>query len=338
MSNSIAYLITDRNVSLTLDGKPHIIPSSAGVYDQVIDAIRRDDLNELRNLMKPKQQIATATEGRITFDGRDLYFNGEVIHNAVKDRLHHLWSAGLNYQPLLRFLDNLMDNPSYRAVKETYRFLEACNLPITNDGHFLAYKMVRSNFTDIFSGKMDNSIGAEVKVPRNEVDEDSNRTCSRGLHACSQEYLGCYGSASRNDRIVVVKINPCDVVAVPQDYNNAKMRVCRYEVVDELSWDDVRVDEFHTDNYGGVDPSVEADDSFDDLPQGDSSGDTTTQPYVGNGSPVGTPKLTEKQVQDIKRMLVSADYTISAIAALYNVNESTIRKIRDGQTWRNVVI
>jgi hypothetical protein len=50
------------------------------------------------------------------------------------------------------------------------------------------------------------------------------------LHVCSQSYLGHFGG----DRVIVCKINPKDVVSVPADYNNAKMRVCRYEVVSEL--------------------------------------------------------------------------------------------------------
>jgi len=355
MNTNIPYIITDKNVSLQLDGKPHIISRSTGIYDRVIDAIRGGDVEELRNLMKPKERIANATEGRISFDGRDLRFNGDIIHNAIKDRLHYLWDQGIDYAPLMRFLDNLMDNPSYRAKNETYRFLEACNLPITNDGHFLAYKMVRENYFDIFSGTMDNSIGQEVKVRRNEVDEDSNRTCSRGLHACSQEYLGKYGRRNNSDRIMVVKINPRDVVAVPKDYNNAKMRVCHYKVVDELSWDDVRIDTFHTDNYSGMDYSdnylttpsdldeVDDDDMFDDDPFDDLDVESelpvvksTTTATTYNGA--AKAKLTERQVQDIKRMLASRDYTYVGIAALYDVDESTIRKINKGDIWKNVTI
>lgn len=338
---SIAYLITDKNVSLTLDGKPHIIPSSSSVHARVLEAIKAGNEDSLRNLLKPKQRIAHSTEGRIQFDGRELTFNGSVLHNAIKDRLSHLWNLGMDYQPLLRFLDNLMDNPSHRALKETYRFLEACNLPITSDGHFLAYKMVRSNYFDIYTGTMDNSIGQVVEVPRNMVDEDSDRTCSNGLHACSQAYLGGYGSSGRGDRIVVVKINPRDVVAVPRDYNNSKMRVCRYEVVDELTWDDVTLSQFYTDDFGGNEPDAlfdnDLDDDWGDLGYTDeeiSDALDEVETYV----PVGTPKLTENQVRDIKRILRAGDMTIAAIAAIYNVDESTIRKIRDGKTWRHVTI
>jgi hypothetical protein len=52
------------------------------------------------------------------------------------------------------------------------------------------------------------------------------------LHFCSQEYLPHFGGS--DSRVVIVKINPRDVVSIPTDYNNAKGRACRYEVIGEV--------------------------------------------------------------------------------------------------------
>ena len=41
---------------------------------------------------------------------------------------------------------------------------------------------------------------------------------------------------------MICKINPRDVVSVPSDYDNAKMRDCRYEVIGELDENDAIVD------------------------------------------------------------------------------------------------
>ena len=358
MSRISASLFTGQNVSVVLDGKPYVIPASAGHFNQVLEAINNDDAETLDNLLQPKARISVATEGRITYDGSNLLFNGERIHNAISDRLSFLWSNGLKYQPLLRFLDNLMDNASFRAVNETYGFLEACNLPITDDGHFLAYKMVRHDFTDIYTGNMDNSIGRVVEVPRNRVDEDSNRTCSYGLHCCSKEYLfSGYGSWNSGgaDRIVIVKVNPRDVVAVPSDYNNSKMRVCRYEVVGELSRDDLNLGEYYTpdfapemeeedwdslaDTLAGLEDSEEFDLADDwRFDEGEDEPELEPAP-VATPSPVGQPiKLNEGKVRDIKRLLAQGEMSIANIARLYGVNESTIRKIRDGLIWAHVTI
>ena len=135
----------------------------------------------------------------------------------------------------------MYDNPSKTAVDELYLFLEACELPITEDGHFIAYKIVKNDYKDIYSGTLDNSIGKTVSMPRNAVDDDRNRTCSAGLHFCSKDYLSHYGSGSRsNDRCILVKINPADVVSIPADYNNAKGRTWQYTVVGEVKDSDWR--------------------------------------------------------------------------------------------------
>ena len=152
------------------------------------------------------------------------------MHGAIVDRMVTMLQAGFPVEPLVNFMENMMQNPSYRAVNELYGFLEKNRLPITGDGHFLAYKKVRADFKDCHSGTMDNSVGQIVEMERNQVNDDKNQTCSAGLHFCSESYLKHFGG----ERTVIVKINPRDVVSIPTDYDNAKGRACRYEVIGEV--------------------------------------------------------------------------------------------------------
>jgi hypothetical protein len=138
-----------------------------------------------------------------------------------------------------RFVENLMENPSRRAIYELYSFLEECNLPITDDGHFIAYKRIRNDWMDVYSGTIDNHIGQKPSLPRRNVDDDCRNTCSYGLHVCSLGYLAHYSG----ERLIAVKVNPKNVVSVPVDYHNSKMRVCEYEVITEL--DLATIDEYH---------------------------------------------------------------------------------------------
>jgi hypothetical protein len=140
-------------------------------------------------------------------------------------------SKGLPFQPLVNFLNNIMENPSMQSQKELYDFLEPEHLPITEDGFFLAYKAVRSDFKDKYRGVFDNSVGQVCEMQRAKVDDDRGRGCSNGLHAGALNYVANYGSLEAGDRIVIVKINPKDVVSVPSDSNCEKLRTCRYEVV-----------------------------------------------------------------------------------------------------------
>jgi hypothetical protein len=145
---------------------------------------------------------------------------------------------GFDVAPLVEFMHNLMKNPSKRAVDELYGFLEKNSLPITPDGCFLAYKRVRGDYKDCYTGTMDNSVGKVVEMERNMVDDNRDNTCSTGLHFCSHSYLASFGG----ERTVIVKVNPADVVSIPSDYNNAKGRACSYEVIGEIGNDGDQID------------------------------------------------------------------------------------------------
>jgi len=139
---------------------------------------------------------------------------------------------GFPVDALCNFLCRLKQNPSKRAVDELYGVLENNDLPITPEGNFYAYKKVREDFKDIHSGTFDNSPASVCEMPRNEGNEDKDQTCSTGLHFCSLEYLPRFGR-STGDRVMILEIDPADVVSIPSDYNNAKGRACRYTVIAE---------------------------------------------------------------------------------------------------------
>lgn len=233
---SYPYIIQGNNVVVVIDNKPHTISKTHITYQKVVDAIKAEDWETVKNVIEPKQVVLDFGMGFVKIKGETLYWQGKEMHNAIADRMIQMLKDGFSIKPLVFFMENLMENPSYRSVQELYGFLEKNNLPITPDGHFLAYKKVRDDFKDIHSGTMDNSPGTIVSMPRNEVDDEANNTCSSGLHFCSQEYLPHFGRGT-GDRVVIVKINPRDVVSIPTDYNNAKGRACRYEVISELGVD-----------------------------------------------------------------------------------------------------
>ena len=87
------------------------------------------------------------------------------------------------------------------------------------------------DFKDIHSRTFDNSPGQILSMPRRDVDDNRERTCSYGFHAAAYSYARNFMGGGR---LIAVKINPADVVSVPSDYNNQKLRTCRYEVMFEV--------------------------------------------------------------------------------------------------------
>jgi hypothetical protein len=146
---------------------------------------------------------------------------------------------GFPFEPMLNFLDNISQNPSDHAIVELFDFMENKHMPITMDGHFLAYKAVRSDYKDIYSGKFDNSVGSICQVPRQSVDNNRDNGCGTGLHVGAIDYAKSYGGidldndggSDDGNHLMICKVNPKDVVSVPNDHKFQKLRTCRYEVV-----------------------------------------------------------------------------------------------------------
>lgn len=258
--NEIPAIVRQDSMTLMHDGKTWTVTRDTHPkFDAIKDALRRGDYDAIPPMLDLQTQVEEGLRDSdvgddkydVTVENGVVYYGGEPLHGTVTRRIIEMLRDGFDIGYMKLFLKNLMANPSKRAVDELYDFLEQCNLPITQDGCFLAYKKVNENYRDIHSNTFDNSIGAVCEMPRNRVDEDKNRTCSAGLHFCSQEYLPHFGNG-RNSRVVLVKINPEHVVAIPADYNNSKGRTCRYEVVDDVTESVGGVTSFFTPDYADI--------------------------------------------------------------------------------------
>jgi len=227
-----AAIIAQNSITLMIDGQTTPIASSHTNYEEIRGLAAAGNYAPIASLLDMVQVINDFGKGRVTVENGEVLYDGKPTHNAVTSRILQMVEEGLEVSPMVAFLDNLMDNPSFRSVQQLYGFLEVNDLPITEDGFFLAYKMcaeVNGKLTDIRTQTFDYSVGAKpAEMPRNEVNEDPDQTCSSGLHVCAQGYLGSYSSG---EHTILVKVNPADVVAVPTDYNNAKMRVSKHETV-----------------------------------------------------------------------------------------------------------
>ncbi len=238
-SKPLPYLIQGKNIILVIDGKSHTISKDTHMnYGKIKEALKTQQWDELRELVEPAKAIVNFGTGYVTIDNGKVFWKGNTFNNALANRMIEMYQDGFPIDPMVRFMENLMNNPSKRSVDQVYGFLEKNNLPITEDGHFLAFKKVRkvgNRYMDIHSGTIENNIGAVIEMDRNLVDDNPESHCSVGLHFCSETYLGSFGNHS--DPVMILKINPGDVVSIPTDYNGAKGRCCKYEVVAEVNGD-----------------------------------------------------------------------------------------------------
>jgi len=225
---------------------------------------REDIVTKIEELCNPAKKIEFNSDGRFEFDGNSaMYLKGtsDPIPEFLAKKLLEYIDKGLNVEALVNFWKNTLLNPDKGVRQQLFGFLEHNGHPITDKGYFLAYKAVKvarkydaetgeevvsvrydentgerieetlnqsMTFKPYHSGAhgMTVKVGEPITMPREECDSDPEVTCSAGLHVGSMEYVHDFGYSS--GVILEVLVSPRNVVAVPTDYNNTKMRTCEY--------------------------------------------------------------------------------------------------------------
>lgn len=247
MTKTNAFILLPNGLAVVVNGKPYnVAKQNESLYAAVLGLIRSDDWDAIPDTIdrasglarKVAAQQVNVTDGRIIVRDRRVYLvDAQGVEHRLQGyeitKLLELSDEGFDINPIAEFSKLVRQNPSEAVRARLYEFMEYGQLPLTPRGTFLTYKVVRGNYLDKHSGKFDNSVGKVVEMPREQVDDNDNRTCSTGLHVCSKDYIRSFRSGS--DRLMVCEVSPADVVSIPVDYNNTKMRTAKYTVVGEIT-------------------------------------------------------------------------------------------------------
>ena len=234
------YIVSNSGtVSAFVGGKAYTFDKSHQNYDSLINYLELGNTEHFEASFDIASTVEHYCDGYVHVDKGELTWQGIPMPELFTNRIMQMRSEGFNIEPMINFLDNMNDNPSDKAIVELFDFMQNKHLPITDDGHFLAYKAINEDFTDIYSGQIDNSVGNTVSIPRERVDGNRDRHCGSGLHVGAIDYVQSYGGINIDNiddrdggnQIVICKVNPRDVVSVPSDAKFQKLRCCEYEVV-----------------------------------------------------------------------------------------------------------
>ena len=249
--NPTAKLLNDDPISgfitVFIEGKQYTINASNPAFPNALKAYKESDWQGLVDSIHPANKLHRLYFQYENIEVKDgnVYIDGDAVTSIVAERVLNALAGDVDAVHIFKFMTRLQLNPSKRAVDELYTFLEHKNLPITDSGTFLAYKAVRSDYSDKHTGTFFNTVGSVLTMPRNKVDDDKNAPCSYGFHAGTLEYASDF--ANHYDKMVVVEIDPADVVSIPTDCNFQKLRTCRYKVVAE--YEKPLVEDKYTSNF-----------------------------------------------------------------------------------------
>ncbi|AEJ81348.1 RIIB lysis inhibitor [Erwinia phage vB_Eam-MM7] len=229
--DKVEYINTSSSVVLTLNGESEIVEETHPNFKAIQIAIVSGDFKQAFALMNIRKSIENFTQGAITIKGDKLFYGTIEIRSTIAQRILELMRQGDDgFKTLVSFFEKLMENPSRNSVEQLWGFISHNDIEIDSEGYIIGWKRVRNNgngLVDSRTSKVPNNIGNIVSMPRWMVDADKNVTCSQGLHVGAWDYVRSFSG----DTTIKVRVHPRDVVSVPTDYNDQKMRSCQYEVV-----------------------------------------------------------------------------------------------------------
>ena len=215
---------TDKTMTVIHQGSTEFIDLDTALGKECLELYQKGKHLEILDVVAASKLLGGSVEegenGRLIVDGVEMDIE---LANKVRE----FKQQKLPFDYLLELAAKIDQIDSKHIRTQLYGFLKHNGHPITKDGNFIAYKMVSDDFKDLHTRTMDNNVGAVVTMPRRDCDDDPTRTCSTGLHVAAYDYAHKFGSGY----LVLCEVDPRDVVAVPIDYDQKKMRTCRYKVV-----------------------------------------------------------------------------------------------------------
>lgn len=275
MKYSLVKTQDNSNITVLLDGDLFTATDQHPNWTAIVDQVTNDVPDGLRDLFDLTVTLSTKFEtlsDRVAVMNGQVYFDGDAVDNALADQIVRFYTSGVDeWMPLVRFWEKLASNPNEHSRTQLYRWLQTHSFTIADDGDIIGYKGVNKdangNFVSVHAGPairngeqvngyVVNNPGDVIKMPRSDVQHDPSVACHTGLHVGTWNYAKNFASF-----VLKVKFNPRDVVSVPTDCNDAKVRTCGYTVVEKIdSPINNIVDPQSYYSYPDVDPDDDDDD------------------------------------------------------------------------------
>lgn len=250
---------TPGNAVFNHQGKTKII-SAGEKYDKAKAIYKTGNMDLLEQFVFGDDIVVQEAYGVIIEDGL-AKIDGEYLPSALSSRIVEYVKDGMPYQYLVNFWNRLKENPSRTSVQALFEMLERNLLPILEDGRFLGWKSVRADWKDWHSGRFLNTPGSLLEIPRREVDDNTHLDCSYGFHVGAISYVNNFHNGESR-KVVEVAVDPADVVSVPADAGCDKLRVCKYEVLREVTEGFINESNYKT--FVPVDEEEEEEEDYDD--------------------------------------------------------------------------
>lgn len=242
-----------RNMTVTdfSTGDQINIPDTNDNFQSVLDKVVSGEtisFDELKNKVydinaKDKVQAIRDELGiTIKDNGEVVLRNGITLPRGIANVFRDMTS--LEYgKRLNKFADLVLENPRKQCRESLMVWvMKNPSIKILEDGRVLGYRGLNPDFTSKhagygivngveYNGHLDNSPGNILEFPIGLADHSTNE-CSTGLHVGTWEYARDWGNGGK---FVTVAFSPADIISPPNVAEQYKLRVIKYEVLEEIT-------------------------------------------------------------------------------------------------------
>ena len=237
MKNQYPVIINENSVSIFKGANRLVAHVGHPMFNKIVKRIRENNFNGIEQMFKIKDTFERLFNVTVK-NNSEVFYKGKKIHNVLTDKIINAMRTEQPYRGWVCFLDKLMENPNDRCRDQLFSYVENYGLPIDNDGFVYAWKAIRNDYWDKWTGKTHcYKVGSIASMKRENCDLDATVACGRGLHSGNFEYVKGYGSG--DDRYVLIRFSPKDVVSCPSDCSWKKLRCCKLRVMKEVKREDM---------------------------------------------------------------------------------------------------
>ena len=160
----LSFTIGANSITVFIDGEINTIDSSHANYDPLLGELRKPagerDLAAIKSFVTVMAMISRYVHGRVSLTDAAVLFEGNPVGDLLAKRMLEIFQQGIDVTPYAMFMENVRANPASYVHQELYEWMEKGKLPITPDGHLVAFKKVRDDYKDCHTGRFDNSVGS----------------------------------------------------------------------------------------------------------------------------------------------------------------------------------
>ena len=251
---SLPVILTSNFITVINGGKSLSLPSSDGRFASAVEAFKNRDFDTLVSIIDKPALIAKYTQGRVKVFNGFVMVNDKEVEGPIVERILGFAEQGLPFEPLVKLLDNLYKNTDENIRAKLFQFIEHNNLPITENGAFIVYKLVKADgsppyYNAAFFEQLPNGltksvnkyrVGGVYTMPRENAIKGGGE-CSSGavLYAGNKNYFGGQFQGDiyvRNNgyKMLLAEVYPQDVCNVSA-IEASKLATCKIRIISEYN-------------------------------------------------------------------------------------------------------